>query len=531
MKTTCACVASILLALPSLSAGQHLGDRIADNHHAYVPSGEGPFPAIVVIPGCSGISSDDIAAEEANPALHEDDLLFRQHYRGMAENLSAEGHVVLLVDIHSAEGVLTACNGEIGNERIAEYIDEAIAFAKNLPGVDPNNISLIGWSMGGGGVLKWLHGPRNEDASVRSAIAVYPSCSKLRDLTISIPVLMLLGGADDIADPSKCEDLVRRATIRADVAVVNYPGARHGFDIANAPPVLDIGNGMTVGYQQVAADASWHAIQHFLGSAFSHASEAADSEAQYLANTGVMISRGETRILFDPLFRNTYGVYDAVPADVEAALFAGTAPFDGIDAVFISHHHEDHFEPALILRLLEQQTTIELYAPEQAAQAVRRLVRDSSDPVLQRVHGLDLENGDDPEELVVGALLIEAVRIPHTGWPEYHPNVENIVFRVTLDDSITVMHLGDADTDDAHFAKHPEHWQKRHTHFAMPPYWFFQSERGRAILDNRIDATHTIGVHVSNDVPDAPEQRSEGLRDADLFTQPGERRRISGAME
>jgi len=524
VKITWAFVASILVAFPGLAAGQGLRDRIADNHHAYIPSGDGPFPAIVAIPGCSGISSDDIAAEEANPALREDDLLFRQHYRGMAESLSAEGRVVLLIDIHSAEGVLTACNGQISNERIAEYIDEAIAFAKSLPGVNPDNISVIGWSMGGGGVLKWLHGPRNEGASVRSAIAVYPSCSKLQDLTTSIPVLMLLGGADDIADPSKCEDLVRRATIGADVAIVNYPGARHGFDIANAPPVLDIGNGMTVGYQRAAADASWHAIQHFLGSAVSHASE--DAEAQYLANTGVMISRGETRILFDPLFRNTYGIYDAVPADVEAALFAGTAPFDEVDAVFISHHHEDHFDPALILRLLAQRTTIDLYAPEQAASAVRRLVSDANDPVLQRVHGLDLENGDDPEKLVVGSLLIEAVRIPHTGWPQRHPNVENIVFRVTLDDSITVMHFGDADTDDAHFARHPEHWRERHTDFAMPPYWFFLSEGGRAILDQRIGASHTIGVHVSNDVPDVPEQRSEELRDVDLFTQPGELRRI-----
>ncbi len=65
--------------------------------------------------------------------------------------------------------------------------------------------------------------------------------------------------------------------------------------------------------------------------------------AHYLANAGVMIARGETKILFDPFFRNDYGQYDLVPEEMEAALFAGTLPWDGIDAIFISHHHGDHY--------------------------------------------------------------------------------------------------------------------------------------------------------------------------------------------
>ena len=37
------------------------------------------------------------------------------------------------------------------------------------------------------------------------------------------------------------------------VPVIVYEGARHGFDIKDAPEVLDIGSGMTVGYQVWAA--------------------------------------------------------------------------------------------------------------------------------------------------------------------------------------------------------------------------------------------------------------------------------------
>jgi dienelactone hydrolase len=266
LKVARALVASLLVVLPGTSFGGALRDQIVDNHYAYIPSGDGPFTTLVAMPGCSGISSDDFAAEESNPELQEADLLFRRHYRVMAERLGAEGYVVLLINIHTAEGVLTACNREIKNERIAEYVNEAVAFARGLSYVDPNNINVIGWSMGGGGVLKWLHGPRSEAANVQSAITVYPSCKHLTDLTVSMPVLMLLGGGDDIAEASTCERLVNSVAIKPQVTVTNYAGARHGFDIVDAPPELDTGNGMTVGYQEQAADASWKEILRFLAS-------------------------------------------------------------------------------------------------------------------------------------------------------------------------------------------------------------------------------------------------------------------------
>ena len=91
--------------------------------------------------------------------------------------------------------------------------------------------------------------------------------------------------------------------------------------------------------------------------------QAHDSTAHYLANEGLMVVHGETKIMFDPLFRESYGQYRLLPEAMVEALYAGAPPFDGIDAVFISHHHGDHFSPADILRLLKLQAGIHLYAP------------------------------------------------------------------------------------------------------------------------------------------------------------------------
>ena len=43
---------------------------------------------------------------------------------------------------------------------------------------------------------------------------------------------------------------------------------------------------------------------------------------------------------------------------VSCLLLCSLSPWDGIDAVFISHHHGDHFDPATILELLRTQQTI-----------------------------------------------------------------------------------------------------------------------------------------------------------------------------
>lgn len=256
------------------------------------------------------------------------------------------------------------------------------------------------------------------------------------------------------------------------------------------------------------------------------ADDYSDAHAHYIANMGAMIERGGTRVLFDPLFKNDFDTYDPVPAEVEAALLAGTPPWDDIDAVFVSHYHGDHFDPATLLALLRAQSAVELFAPEQAAAAIRELV-DGQDPVLERINGLALANSEAATDIKLGSLLIEAVRIPHGGWPNRHSHVENLVFRVTLDSETTVMHLGDADTGEEHFVATSSYWQERHTHFAMPPYWFFLNDEGRQIIDERIAADHTVGMHVPTEVPDDPEDRPDELKDVDLFTKPGEVRSIS----
>ena len=185
--------------------------------------------------------------------------------------------------------------------------------------------------------------------------------------------------------------------------------------------------------------------------------------AQYLANAAVLVTNGGTKVVFDPLFRNDFGSYERVPDAMERALFAGEPPFDGLDAVFVSHYHEDHFSAIDVLRLLEARPDVRLYAPAQAVAGMREIASARLDAVIGRVSAIALQYQDAPVSLAHGPLLVEAVRVPHSGWPARQQQVENIAFRVTLDTETTVVHLGDADASDAHFARDSAHWSRRRT--------------------------------------------------------------------
>lgn len=249
-------------------------------------------------------------------------------------------------------------------------------------------------------------------------------------------------------------------------------------------------------------------------------------QALYLANEGVLVSKGDTRVLFDPLFEDSYGRYLLPSAEMVDALMDGRPPFDGIDAVFVSHAHGDHFSARLILRFLRAQPTARLYAPAQAVRELRGAAGISDRPIFDRVTAIAMELDDEPMTFDIGDVSIGAVRVPHSGWPTRMTDIENIVFSVSLEDAVTVAHFGDADPNPAHFNPQRAWWRERATDLAMPPFWFFNSDGGREILATHFESATAIGVHVPTDVSNDPADWPEEIREHDLFTKPGETRDI-----
>ncbi len=183
------------------------------------PSGAGPFPAIVAMHGCGGLltSKGQLRSREMD----------------WAERVVAAGYAVLFPDSFTARGVREICTATSRSIFPKDRADDVAAAAEWLgsqPFVDKSRLGLIGWSLGAMAVL-WALRPGFLGAPPRfkTAIAFYPGCrqiARLEDWRPSIPLTLLIGGADDWTRPGPCRELARRTGFR----FIEYVGAYHGFD-------------------------------------------------------------------------------------------------------------------------------------------------------------------------------------------------------------------------------------------------------------------------------------------------------------
>ena len=190
-----------------------------------VPEGNGPFPAVVLMHGCSGL---DPEVQKGN-AVH-------------VRNLRAEGFVTLILDSFGPRRLGdVVCNG--GGEEMAAFryrqrdAVSAVRFLRSQPFVDAENIFVMGQSHGGWVVLQLaISRTIPVQDRFRAAVAYYPWCGdqQLRE-QLHTPVLVLIGALDDWTPADRCLEAKRYAR-GAPFEVVVYENAHHSFDLPMGGP-------------------------------------------------------------------------------------------------------------------------------------------------------------------------------------------------------------------------------------------------------------------------------------------------------
>jgi len=187
-------------------------------------------------------------------------------YTAVAERLKGEGSLVIFVDYLAARG-LGRCFEQgryrVDLDDIAQDIVASAAYLRARPDVKSADITAIGWSYGGGGVLEALRAV-SDTAPFRAGVAFYPVCEGVRPWKAPIPVVMLLGALDDVAPARSCQSLVRKLPAASPVSVHIYDGARHGFDASELVGVVRHPAG-TMAYNEAAATAAWGEVRKLLG--------------------------------------------------------------------------------------------------------------------------------------------------------------------------------------------------------------------------------------------------------------------------
>ena len=267
--------------------------------------------------------------------------------------------------------------------------------------------------------------------------------------------------------------------------------------------------------------AAMFAAMFLLSTATAHE---APGQATYLGNEGVLVTHGDTKVLFDAFYADSHGQYTLVPDGIVEAMMAGDPPYDGIDAIFVSHVHGDHFTAKPAIRYLRKHPRVHLYGSHQTYEALAGELP-ADDPILERMTVVDMRPHDAARHFQLDGLDVDVVAIPHAGG-ESRAWVQNLSWRVTLDDATTVIHFGDAGTSKPDFDRHGEYLKAKRAHAAFPPYWFFDGGNGEAIMRSYMVADQVIGIHVPAAAigdGDAWRERAGG----DLFTDPGESRELT----
>lgn len=184
--------------------------------YALWPDAPGRRPAVIAMHGCGG------------PLARYGGLSARHLDWGL--RLRSAGFVVLFPDSFGSRGFRSLCRVRprpvLQRHRVSDAF-AARAWLAAQPDVDPKRIALLGWSNGGGTVLRTAIADRQR--LFRLAISFYPGCRALLwrpDRRPKIPVTILIGGADDWTLPGYCIDLSKAWGTSIKV----YPGAYHSFD-------------------------------------------------------------------------------------------------------------------------------------------------------------------------------------------------------------------------------------------------------------------------------------------------------------
>ncbi|WP_020581119.1 dienelactone hydrolase family protein [Endozoicomonas elysicola] len=240
---------------------QQLNDIVIPHMTIETPTGSGPFPVVLIIPGCEGVKP-----ERAEPRM---------------EWLVKQGYMAVMVDSHKGRGLDedTVCGGHAlwGAERAGD-IYVALEAIRQHPKADTSNIALLGYSHGGWAIHDALSyqgdtpyalasAPPDALQSVKAAIVYYPYCglpSRARyTYSNPTPLLIINAGEDTTVNPAECEAMADKWITRGlPVQSITYPEAGHGFDISghkNANPTV---------HQQALS-----AVAQFLNEAFSPKAE------------------------------------------------------------------------------------------------------------------------------------------------------------------------------------------------------------------------------------------------------------------
>jgi dienelactone hydrolase len=253
----CSAVTATTLSIPPQQIGSARVPPKPLSGDLALPSGQGPFPLVILLHGCGGISSS----------------MWRWQRR-----LGGWGYAVLVLDSFGPRGVTNVCatadQPKVRPSDRAGDVLSAALFVRTLPQIDSGRIGVVGLSHGGT-TAAWVTHPPFATAYpglVKAAVDYYGPCGNPGQYG-GVPLLALAGDDDDWGQPgANCRAFARGLAAGQPLTVHTYPGVVHAFDNPDTQTAVRFGHRMA--YDAAAAEDSVERVRGFLDRWLRHASMA-----------------------------------------------------------------------------------------------------------------------------------------------------------------------------------------------------------------------------------------------------------------
>lgn len=210
------------------------------------PAGAGPFPVVVYLSGCAGLSNEPEQALE----------------KKVIDHLLAKKIATFVVDPFTSRQEMGVCAKLAEHPELfargAKDVRAVLNVLKSMPDIDQNRIFLQGYSYGAVAALLATdpNKPFSQGVKVAGVVAYYPFCRS--DEAFGAPSLVLIGEKDDWALARHCEAIKDRPNVE----VVVFPGITHAFVMPFKEPFDFLGHRFA--YDENAAKAAQQRADAFI---------------------------------------------------------------------------------------------------------------------------------------------------------------------------------------------------------------------------------------------------------------------------
>ena len=251
----------------------------------------------------------------------------------------------------------------------------------------------------------------------------------------------------------------------------------------------------------------------------------ADLVITQLANNGVMVTEGETRIMIDGMVVESYSVYGGLPPEAASEYKQVSGAFADVDLALVSHRHHDHNQPLYACNFSKASEGTQLVSSSQVLGLMREKCR-TFITTSPRVREIDPQYGD-PYVFERAGAKITVFPLSH-GTRKY-ARIQNYGHLIEIG-GLKVLHIGDAAMDPTDFQRAGLDQIK--VDVAMIPFWFFQPGPGADVVASFMNAPMKIAVHIPpKEMAEVQSYMSENFPQVTILERPLQQARFNSTVK